>query len=202
MNPSCNFFLSEKIALAACKAISKNPEVPLEKENLVKLQHGNISKENAQKNINTLKKLGILDETGLPTDLGRNWANEITRKDATIIIVQTSFPDGTIQASSLPSNDFVAWIAKNANTTKSVAEKSVTTFRILMRLCEPETPKKRELSTPFATKEKHLFRNERPMRHARSNHGKRRTNSNDCENGARTQHSCRVFLVNLTTDHC
>lgn len=51
MNPSCNYFLSEKIALAACKAISKNPEVPLEKENLVKLQHGNISKENAQKNI-------------------------------------------------------------------------------------------------------------------------------------------------------
>ena len=142
MNSSCNFFLSEKIALAACRAINKNPEVPLEKENLVKLQHGNISKENAQKNINTLKKLGILDETGLPTDLGRNWANEITRKDATAIIVQTSFPSGTIQASSLPSNDFVAWIAKNANTTKSVVEKSVTTFRILMRICEPETPKK------------------------------------------------------------
>ena len=142
MNPSYNFFLSEKIALAACRAINKNPEVPLEKENLVKLQHGNISKENAQKNINTLKKLGILDETGLPTDLGRNWANEITRKDATAIIMQTSFPSGTIQASSLPSNDFVAWIAKNANTTKSVAEKSVTTFRILMRICEPETPKK------------------------------------------------------------
>lgn len=72
MNSSCNFFLSEKIALAVCRAINKNPEVPLEKENLVKLQHGNISKENAQKNINTLKKLGILDETGLPTDLGRN----------------------------------------------------------------------------------------------------------------------------------
>lgn len=74
MNPSYNFFLSEKIALAACRAINKNPKVPLEKENLVKLQHGNISKENAQKNINTLKKLGILDETGLPTDSGRNWA--------------------------------------------------------------------------------------------------------------------------------
>lgn len=147
MNPSYNFFLSEKIALAACRAINKNPEVPLEKENLVKLQHGNISKENAQKNINTLKKLGILDETGLPTDLGRNWANEITRKDATAIIVQTSFPSGTIQASSLPSNDFVAWIAKNTNTTKSVAEKSVTTFRILMRICEPETPKKRAADT-------------------------------------------------------
>ena len=55
MNPSYNFFLSEKIALAACRAINKNPEVPLEKENLVKLQHGNISKENAQKNINTPK---------------------------------------------------------------------------------------------------------------------------------------------------
>ena len=55
MNSSCNFFLSEKIALAACRAINKNPEVPLEKENLVKLQHGNISKKNAQKNINTLK---------------------------------------------------------------------------------------------------------------------------------------------------
>lgn len=201
MNASYNYFLSERIALAACKAIDKNPETPLEKENLVKLQHGNISKENAQKNINTLKKLGILDETGLPTDLGRNWANEITRKDATAIIVQTSFPSGTIQASSLPSNDFVAWIAKNANTTKSVAEKSVTTFRILMRICEPETPKKRELSTPFATKEKHLFRNERPMRHARSDHGKRRTNSDDCENGARTQHPRRVFLANLTTSH-
>lgn len=147
MNPSYNFFLSEKIALAACRAINKNPEVPLEKENLVKLQHGNISKENAQKNINTLKKLGILDETGLPTDLGRNWANEITRKDATAIIVQASFPSGTIQASSLPSNDFVAWIAKNANTTKSVAEKSVTTFRILMRICEPETPKKEAIDT-------------------------------------------------------
>ncbi|WP_418860777.1 hypothetical protein, partial [Slackia isoflavoniconvertens] len=85
MNPSYNFFLSEKIALAACRAINKNPKVPLEKENLVKLQHGNISKENAQKNINTLKKLGILDETGLPTDSGRNWANEVTRKDATAI---------------------------------------------------------------------------------------------------------------------
>ena len=56
--------------------------------------------------------------------------------------MQTSFPSGTIQASSLPSNDFVAWIAKNANTTKSVAEKSVTTFRILMRICEQETSKK------------------------------------------------------------
>ena len=61
--------------------------------------------------------------------------------------------------------------------------------------------KKRELSTPFATKEKHLFRNERPMRHARSDHGKRRTNSDDCENGARTQHPRRVFLANLTTSH-
>ena len=80
MNASYNYFLSERIALAACKAIDKNPETPLEKENLVKLQHGNISKENAQKNINTLKKLDILDETGLPTDLGRNWANEITKK--------------------------------------------------------------------------------------------------------------------------
>lgn len=68
MNASYNYFLSERIALAACKAIDKNPETPLEKENLVKLQHGNISKENAQKNINTLKKLDILDETGLPTD--------------------------------------------------------------------------------------------------------------------------------------
>lgn len=56
MNASYNYFLSERIALAACKAIDKNPEVPLEKESLVKLQHGNISKENAQKNINTLKK--------------------------------------------------------------------------------------------------------------------------------------------------
>lgn len=142
MNTSCNYFLSERIALAVCKAINKNPEAPLEKENLVKLQHGNISKENAQKNINTLRKLGILNEEGFPTDLGKNWANETTRKDATTIIVQTSFPSGTIQTSSLPSNDFVAWIAKNANVTKSVAEKSVTTFRILMRICEPETPKK------------------------------------------------------------
>lgn len=58
--------------------------------------------------------------------------------------------------------------------------------------------KKRKLSTPFATKEKHLFRNERPMRHARSDHGKRRTNSDDCENGARTQHSYRVFLISST----
>lgn len=49
MKPSCNYFLSERIALAACKAINRNPEAPLEKENLVKLQHGNISKENAQK---------------------------------------------------------------------------------------------------------------------------------------------------------
>lgn len=122
MNASYNYFLSERIALAACKAIDKNPETPLEKENLVKLQHGNISKENAQKNINTLKKLDILDETGLPTDLGRNWANEITRKDATAIIVQTSFPSGTIQASSLPSKDFVAWIAKNANTPKRASQ--------------------------------------------------------------------------------
>lgn len=142
MNPSYNYFLSEKIALAACRAINKNPEGPLEKENLVKLQHGNISKENAQKNINTLKKLGILNEEGFSTDLGKNWANETTRKDATSLIIQASFPSGTIRASSLPSNDFVAWIAKNANTTKSVAEKSVTTFRILMRICEPETPKK------------------------------------------------------------
>ena len=142
MNPSCNYFLSEKIAIAACKAISKNPEAPLGKEHLVKLQHGNISKENAQKNINTLKKLGILDETGLPTNLGKNWANANTRKDVTAIIMQTSFPSGAIQASSLPSNDFVTWIAKNANVTKSVAEKNVTTFRILTRICEPETPKK------------------------------------------------------------
>lgn len=142
MNTSCNYFLSEKIAIAACKAISKNPEDPLGKEHLVKLQHGNISKENAQKNISTLKKLGILNETGLPTNLGKNWANENTRKDATAIIMQASFPSGTIQASSLPSNDFVTWIAKNANVTKSVAEKNVTTFRILMRICEPETPKK------------------------------------------------------------
>lgn len=37
MNQSYNFFLSEKIALAACKAISKNSDVPLGKENLVKL---------------------------------------------------------------------------------------------------------------------------------------------------------------------
>lgn len=147
MNPSCNYFLSEKIAIAACKAISKNPEAPLGKEHLVKLQHGNISKENAQKNINTLKKLGILDETGLPTNLGKNWANENTRKDATAIIMQTSFPSGAIQASSLPSNDFVTWIAKNANVTKSVAEKNVTTFRILTRICEPETPKKRAADT-------------------------------------------------------
>lgn len=58
--------------------------------------------------------------------------------------------------------------------------------------------KKRKLSTPFATKEKHLFRNERPMRHARSDHGKRRPNSDDCENGARTQHSYRVFLISST----
>lgn len=42
MNASYNYFLSERIALAACKAIDKNPETPLEKENLVKLQHGNI----------------------------------------------------------------------------------------------------------------------------------------------------------------
>lgn len=142
MNTSCNYFLSERIALAACGAINKNPEAPLEKENLVKLQHGNISRENAQKNITTLKKLGILDEKSLPTDLGKNWANKSTRKDATDLIMQTSFPSGTIQASSLPSNDFVAWIVKNANVTKSVAEKSVTAFRILMRICEPETPKK------------------------------------------------------------
>ena len=27
MNPSYNFFLSEKIALAACRAINKNPEL-------------------------------------------------------------------------------------------------------------------------------------------------------------------------------
>lgn len=200
MNPSCNYFLSERIALAACKAINRNPEAPLEKENLVKLQHGNISKENAQKNINTLRKLGILNEEGFPTDLGRNWANETTRKDATGLIMQTSFPSGAIQASSLPSNDFIAWIVENADVTKSVAEKSVTAFRILMRISEPETPKK-EQSTPFVTKEKHLFRNERPMHHARSNHGKRRTNSDYCENGARTQHPRRVFLANLTTSH-
>lgn len=142
MNASYNYFLSERIALAACKAIDKNPETPLEKENLVKLQHGNISRENAQKNIATLKKLGILDEKSLPTDLGKNWANKSTRKDATSIIMQTSFPSGTIQASSLSSNDFVAWIAKNANVTKSVAEKNVTAFRILMRISEPETQKK------------------------------------------------------------
>ena len=142
MNASYNYFLSERIALAACKAIDKNPETPLEKENLVKLQHGNISGENAQKNIATLKKLGILDEKSLPTDLGKNWANKSTRKDATSIIMQTSFPSGTIQASSLSSNDFVAWIAKNANVTKSVAEKNVTAFRILMRISEPETQKK------------------------------------------------------------
>lgn len=55
MNSSCNFFLSEKIALAACRAINKNPEVPLEKENLVKLQHGNISKENARKTLTPSK---------------------------------------------------------------------------------------------------------------------------------------------------
>lgn len=67
MNSSCNFFLSEKIALAACRAINKNPEVPLEKENLVKLQHGNISKENAQKNINTLKKARHPERNG-PTN--------------------------------------------------------------------------------------------------------------------------------------
>lgn len=142
MNASYNYFLSERIALAACKAIDKNPKTPLEKENLVKLQHGNISRENAQKNIATLKKLGILDEKSLPTDLGKNWANKSTRKDATSIIMQTSFPSGTIQASSLSSNDFVAWIAKNANVTKSVAEKNVTAFRILMRISEPETQKK------------------------------------------------------------
>lgn len=142
MNPSCNYFLSERIALAACKAINRNPEAPLEKENLVKLQHGNISKENAQKNINTLRKLGILNEEGFPTDLGRNWANETTRKDATGLIMQTSFPSGAIQASSLPSNDFIAWIVENADVTKSVAEKSVTAFRIPMRISEPETPKK------------------------------------------------------------
>ena len=70
MKPSCNYFLSERIALAACKAINRNPEAPLEKENLVKLQHGNISKENAQKNINTLRKLGILNEGGVPYRLG------------------------------------------------------------------------------------------------------------------------------------
>lgn len=70
MNPSCNYFLSERIALAACNAINRNPEAPLEKENLVKLQHGNISKENAQKNINTLRKLGILNEGGIPYRLG------------------------------------------------------------------------------------------------------------------------------------
>lgn len=141
-------FIAEKIILAAQRAIAKNPSEELTSEALVKLRHGNISRSNARKNILSLKKLGILNQDGVPTNLGIEWANEATQKKATEAIIKNVFPAGICDFAQkgVSNHEFVAWVAREGNVTEDIAGKNITAFRILQRIAQTTRSKPAEQS--------------------------------------------------------
>ena len=144
MQDLSGLFLTKSIALAACGAIVKNPDSALTSGALVKILHGNVSKGNASKNISALKKLGILDESDVPTELGKKWADKKTRKEATSSIVQRTFPFGIneVATTKISNKEFAAWIADKEKITSSVAEKCVTAYKNLIRIANESQSQK------------------------------------------------------------
>ena len=95
MQDLSGLFLTESIALAACGAIAKNPDSALTSGALVKILHGNVSKGNASKNISALKKLGILDESDVPTELGKNGLTGKLEKRQRLLSCRELFRSGS-----------------------------------------------------------------------------------------------------------
>lgn len=143
-----SLFLSDNVLDAVFKIIENRDSSRLDKESLVYCCDEAISLDNAQKNINSLKKLGILDDQGLLTDLGKRWANSSERARATEDIIHCVYPDGISRFFSDPfSKDFVPWLMGYGEVTKSVAKKNAGVFRLLMKRAGMRVEKETEFSS-------------------------------------------------------
>lgn len=136
--PMPGLFLGEDIALTICLIIQNQPDTSLECADLIRYRNGNITQGNARKNLSTLRKMGILDDAGIPTTLGKRWANPKTREAATKAILSSFFPDEILlNAESFKSNSDIAdWLVNNGFQSKSVAHKNASILKIMLRLAE------------------------------------------------------------------
>ena len=148
-----SLYLSENVLAVITDMICDQNCRYIDKVSVPEYSNDAISTDNAQKSISTLRKIGLIDCDGFPTDLGRRWANRNTREEAVREIIAEQFPEGISRFFADPmSEDLVPFLMGYGEVTKSVAKKNAGFFRLLTRkagiLPEDEMPSGVKLSTP------------------------------------------------------
>lgn len=129
-----SLYLSENVLSVITKMINDSSCRCIDKDSVPAYSDGFISADNAQKSISTLRKIGLVDCDGFPTDLGRRWANQGTREEAVREIISEQFPEGIARFFHDPmSEDLVPFLMGYGEVTKSVAKKNAGFFRLLTR---------------------------------------------------------------------
>lgn len=129
-----SLYLSENVLAVITEMICDQDCRYIDKDSVPEYSNDSISTDNAQKSITTLKKIGLIDGDGFPTDLGRRWANRSTREEAAREIIAEQFPKGISRFFADPmSEDLVPFLMGYGEVTKSVAKKNAGFFRLLTR---------------------------------------------------------------------
>lgn len=129
-------FISKPTINAVFSVVNSQPE-PIISESL--LEQAGLSIDYAQKTIRTLVALEIIDGSSKFTSLGLRWMDRKTRCEATHEIIKSAFPEGSERFSLNSSNkDLEQWIQHATGTTKSVAGKNASAFKLLLSLCKPQ----------------------------------------------------------------
>lgn len=134
MSAMPSLYLSENVLSVITEMINDQNCRCIDKDSVPAYSDGSISADNAQKSISTLRKIGLVDCDGFPTDLGRRWADRSTREETVREIISEQFPEGIARFFSDPmSEDLVPFLMGYGEVTKSVAKKNAGFFRLLTR---------------------------------------------------------------------